>query len=91
MNEYASNTLLSQEDRITLQSYIETSVPGVPYQRRVRILLLADEGATQEAIAVKAGVPIIQVRQMLRAYHRQGLSVFPPSLLSPSPYSPRCS
>jgi CHAD domain-containing protein len=54
----------------------------------VRILLLADEGATQEAIATKAGVPIVQVRQMLRAYHRQGLGVFPLWLLSPSPFSP---
>jgi hypothetical protein len=86
MNEIASNTLLTPEDRNSLQAYIDSNPLEAPYQRRVRILLLADEGATQEAIAVKAGVPIVQVRQMLRAYHRQGLGVFPPWLLSPSPF-----
>jgi CHAD domain-containing protein len=88
MNEITSNTLLTPEDRISLQAYIDSNPLEAPYQRRVRILLLADEGATQEAIAVKAGVPIVQVRQMLRAYHRQGMGVFPPFLFSPAPYSP---
>ncbi len=88
MNDSATHTLLPPEDRISLLTYLETNSPDVPYQRRVRILLLADEGATQEAISVQTGVPILQVRQMLRAYHRQGLSLFPRSLFSPSPFSP---
>ena len=87
MNESNPKNLLSPEDRKTLQTYIDSSPPGAPYQRRAQILLLADENATQEMIAAETGVPILHVRQIMRAHHRQGLSMFPPAVLSPAPYS----
>lgn len=88
MNDHASIPRLSPEDRRTLQTYIESTSPEVPFRRRAQILLLADQGANQEAIAVKVGVPIIHVRQMLRAHDRLGLGMFPRSVLAPASYSP---
>jgi len=88
MDEQPSHNLLSLEDKDILLSYVESNPPDAPYQRRSQILLLADGGASQESIAVRLSIPIIHVRQILRVYNRQGLSMFPTSVTAPVPYSP---
>ena len=71
--------MLAAEERAKLLIFVKQSPPETPYLRRARIVLLADEGATQEAIAAEVQVPITRVRQMLRAYKREGLVLFPDS------------
>ncbi len=74
--------MLATEERAKLLIFAKQSPPGTPYLRRVRIVLLADQGATQEAIAAEVQVPITRVRQMLRAYKREGSVLFPESIWS---------
>jgi CHAD domain-containing protein len=88
MDERSSYTLLTPDERKTLREYVEANPSEAPYQRRAQILLLADEGSSQEAIAAALTVPIVNVRQILRAYNRQKLQMFPRTVLSPPPYSP---
>ncbi|MGD2050120.1 MAG: CHAD domain-containing protein [Chloroflexota bacterium] len=73
--------LLKPEDKESLQAFVDRSTAETPYLRRAKILLLADNNKTQEAIAVEVDVPITRVRQMLRAYKREGLALFPNELL----------
>jgi CHAD domain-containing protein len=87
MDERSSQALLTPDERKTLREYVEANPPEAPYQRRAQILLLADEGSTQEEIAAALTVPIINVRQILRAYNRQKLQMFPRLVLSPPPYT----
>lgn len=79
--------LLSPEDKDSLQAFVDHSSPGTPYLRRARILLLADDNRTQEAIAVEVEVPITRVRQMMRAYKKEGLALFPKELFSQGGFS----
>lgn len=79
--------LLSPEDKDSLQAFVNRSSPGTPYLRRARILLLADNDKTQETIAVEVEVPITRVRQILRAYNKEGLAFFPKELFSQSFFS----
>lgn len=74
--------LLSPEDKDSLQAFVDRSSPGMPYLRRAKILLLADDNKTQETIAVEVEVPITRVRQMLRAYKRERLALFPRELFT---------
>jgi CHAD domain-containing protein len=76
--------LLSQEDRETLQTFMDQCAPGAPYSRRARILLMADAGASQETIAAEVAVAILRVRHLLRAYKREGLSFIPETVFSPA-------
>lgn len=81
--------MLSQEERDLLQSFIDRSQPGTAYLRRARILLLADDGLAAESIAAEANIPVNRVRQLLRVFRQEHLSIFPDSLLSaPRSYSP---
>jgi CHAD domain-containing protein len=72
--------LLKPEDKESLRAFVDRSTAETPYLRRAKILLLADNNKTQEAIAVEVDVPITRVRQMLRAYKREGLALFPNEL-----------
>jgi CHAD domain-containing protein len=69
--------MLAAEERTQLLNFVNQSPPGTPYLRRARIVLLDDDGATQEDIAAEVQVPITRVRQMLRAYKREGARLFP--------------
>ncbi len=82
-----SAPFLSQEERLALQNFHNRSLPGTAYLRRVQILLLADDGFSQEAIAADVGVPITRVRQILRAFRRERLTLFPETLFSPPLFS----
>ena len=75
----------SQEDLDLLRQFLKNNNPGSPYTRRIQILLLADSGNSSESIAAELGLPIVHVRQWLRAFNRQGLQVFPDGLLHPEP------
>ena len=83
-----TSPLLSEKERIALQAFVDRSQPETAYLRRAKIVLMADEGSTQEAIAVDTGVAIIHVRQMLRAFNRQGIAFFPAGILTPPSISP---
>ena len=74
--------MLAAEERAKLLIFVKQSPPETPYLHRARIVLLADEGATQEAIAAEVQVPITRVRQMLRAYKRGGTALFSESIWS---------
>lgn len=77
--------MLTPEERLKLQSFVDKVVPGTPYLRRARILLLADSGLEAEAISNEVGVPPLQTRNLLRAYNRQGLAIFPDELFREPP------
>jgi CHAD domain-containing protein len=78
--------MLEAEERARLLNFFHRSPPGTPYLRRVRIVLLEDAGATQEAIAAELRVPITRVRQIMRAYKREGARLFPESVWSAAPF-----
>lgn len=81
--------MLTPEERTLLESFVERSTPGTPYLRRARILLLSETGLPPETIAGQVGISITQARNFLRAYKRQGLSIFPGRVLrEPPPFSP---
>ncbi|UCG26110.1 MAG: CHAD domain-containing protein [Chloroflexota bacterium] len=74
--------MLDVEDRAKLTAFVKQSPPGGPYLKRALIVLSADDGATQEMIAAELNVPITRVRQMLRAFNREGIMLFPDSIWS---------
>jgi len=80
--------MLATEERRQLLNFVQNSPPGTPYLRRARIILLDDEGATQESIAAELQVPITRVRQMLRAFKREGASLFPKAVWSGAGFGP---
>jgi CHAD domain-containing protein len=81
--------MLTLDDRAILQQFVARSAPGDAYLRRVRILLLADDGLPAEQIAAEIGVPLAQTRNFLRAFNKQGLAVFPTDLFRPpAPFGP---
>jgi CHAD domain-containing protein len=73
---------LTPEERVSLLSFVNRSSPGTAYLRRASILLLADDGLTQEQIAAELQVSITHVRQMQRAYKRQRMALFPADIAS---------
>lgn len=75
--------MLEEEERQKLEGFVSRSVPGAPYRRRAQILLRADEGLSPEAIAIEMQLPVERVRQLIRAYNRQGLSLFPGTVTMP--------
>ena len=79
--------MLDDVERAKLTTLVKQNTPGTPYLRRAQIVLLADEGASQDKIAAEVDVPITRVRQMLRAFHREGISLFPESIWSTVPYA----
>lgn len=81
--------MLNEDDRDHLQAFVDRSQPDTAYLRRVRILLLADEGLSAETIAAEVEIPVNRVRQLIRVYRSQGLSFLPETVLSPIPsFSP---
>lgn len=78
--------MLADEERAQLLKFVNQSPPGTPYLRRARIVLLDDDGAPQEDIAAEVQVPITRVRQMLRAYKRDGARLFPDLVWSAVPF-----
>jgi CHAD domain-containing protein len=81
--------MLNEDDRDQLQAFVDRSQPDTAYLRRVRILLLADEELSAEAIAAEVEIPVNRVRQLIRVYRSQGLSFLPETVLSPmSSFSP---
>lgn len=72
---------LSQEELGSLQALVNRSPPGTAYLRRAKIVLLANSGSSQEEISAKVEMPIFRVRQMLRAFNRERLGLFPDELL----------
>lgn len=80
--------LLSPEEKLTLKDFVDRSPSGTAYLHRAQIMLLADAGYSHEAIAAELIVPVGRVRQLLRAYNREGIGLFPRSLLSPIVFSP---
>jgi CHAD domain-containing protein len=81
--------MLAADERAHLQNFANQSPAGTPFLRRARIVLLDDEGATQETIAAEVQVPITRVRQLLRAYKREGANLFPETVWSTAPYQAR--
>jgi len=81
--------MLTLDDRAILQHFVARSAPGDAYLRRARILLLADEGMPPERIAAEVGVPVVQTRNFVRAFQKQGMVVFPVDLFKPpAPFGP---
>jgi CHAD domain-containing protein len=74
--------MLEADERAKLTAFVKHSPPDTPYLRRAQIVLLDDDGATQETIAAEVQVPITRVRQMLRAFNRDGVALFPESIWS---------
>jgi CHAD domain-containing protein len=74
--------ILTPEERASLLSFVGGNSPGTAYLQRANILLLADDGLTQEQITAQLQVPITHVRQMLRAYKRQRMALFPADILT---------
>jgi CHAD domain-containing protein len=79
--------MLAADERARLLYFVHHSPPGTAYLRRVRIVLLEDAGATQEEIAAELGVPITRVRQIMRAYKREGARLFPDVVWSAASFS----
>lgn len=79
--------MLTAEERAKLSNFVNQGHSGAPYLRRARIVLLADQGATQEEIAAEVQVPITRVRQMLRAYNKEGTKLFPETIWSVAPFT----
>lgn len=76
---------LQTEDRATLEQFVAGAPPDAAYLRRAQILLLHDDGLPAETIAGQVGVTIVQSRNWLRAYKRQGMVIFPPELFQSPP------
>ncbi|MDX1614729.1 MAG: CHAD domain-containing protein [Candidatus Promineifilaceae bacterium] len=76
---------LSPEGRDRLQAFVDRSPPETAYWRRAQIVLMVDQGRTPEAIASELELPINRVRQFMRAFDRQGLQLFPATVLEPEP------
>ena len=84
-----SEVILNPEARQKLVAFVESRTPGTPYRRRATILLLADEGEMPVVIAPKVGLPVAQVRFLLRAFRRQGMGLFPRWILREgAPFTP---
>lgn len=84
-----SEVTLGSEAREKLVAFVESRSPGTPYRRRATILLLADEGQPPVAIAPTVGLPVAQVRLLLRAFRRQGMGLFPRWILREgAPFTP---
>jgi CHAD domain-containing protein len=80
--------LLSPQERLGLESYVGRNIKGAAYYNRANIVILADQGLSQEIIAVNTGVSISRVRQMLRAFDRDGVELFPVDMLVIPPFFP---
>ncbi len=74
--------ILTPEERDSLSSFVDRSSSGTAYLKRANILLLADDGLTQEQIAAELQVSITHVRQMQRAYKRQRMALFPANIMT---------
>jgi CHAD domain-containing protein len=77
--------MLTLEERQQLQTFDERYPPGTPYLRRVQILLMADAGVAHEEISATIGIPIVQTRNLLRAFNRQRLALFPAEIFREPP------
>lgn len=64
---------LSDEERQKLQSYVNTGTHPARSIKRARILLLADEGQSDPAIAEQVGVCKATVFNIRRRYYREGI------------------
>ncbi len=82
-----THSLLDQTARSALQSFVDRSGKGTAYLRRAQILLLADDEVPPETIAADLSVPIVHVRNLLRAYRREGLDLFPREIVLPPLFS----
>jgi CHAD domain-containing protein len=76
---------LAETERAMLLGFIKNSEPGAPFLRRAHLLLLVDEGMEPERAAGRVGVSITQARNLLRAYRRQRLALFPEGIFRPAP------
>lgn len=73
--------MLTPEERTLLQDFVERNDEDAPYWRRVNIVLLNDAGNSPEAISAALGVPAVQTRQWINVFKREGIRVFPDSVL----------
>lgn len=81
--------MLIPEEHKLLDGFVKRNGPDAPYWDRVQIVLLTAEGATQEQIATRLGLPIQQVRLGQRAFDKQRLAAFPETIFLPPPlFSP---
>jgi CHAD domain-containing protein len=77
--------MLTATERDLLLAFVARSQAGVPYLRRAHLLLLVDDGAEPERAAVQVAVSITQARNLLRAFKRQRLALFPETLFRAEP------
>ncbi|MCP4519881.1 MAG: helix-turn-helix domain-containing protein, partial [Delftia sp.] len=84
---------LTHYERATLQTWLE--VGSAPRQRRARIMLLNDQGLSNQDIAAEVGLSVRQVRRWLAAFRTQRMQIFPrleieapPSAGEPEPHRP---
>lgn len=77
--------MLTATERALLKTFVDRSQPGAAYLRRARLLLLVEAGLTPETAAAQVGVSIAQGRNLLRAFKRQQLALFPESIFREAP------
>ena len=73
--------MLTPEEKTLLQGFVARNSPGVPYWRRVNIILMSDDGIAPEVIAVNLGSSIVQTRKWINVFRQQGIKVFPDGVL----------
>ncbi len=76
--EKGLETLLTADERIALQVWMETGSPTL--QRRARIILLDDAGQSTSAIAAEVGLSPRQVRRWRAAFRQNRMGIFPTSV-----------
>jgi CHAD domain-containing protein len=77
--------MLTASERVLLQAFVQRSEPGAAYVRRACLLLRVDEGVEPERAAAQGGISIVQARNLLRAFKRQRLGLFPETIFRSAP------
>jgi CHAD domain-containing protein len=80
--------MLTATEHNLLQTFVANSRPGAPYVRRAHLLLLVDDGVDPERAAAQVAVSVTQARNLLRAFKRQRLELFPETLFRSAPLFP---
>lgn len=63
-----------------LATFLIRSLPGAPYTRRAKIVLLTDQGVPAGQIAAEIKAPLHHILTFQRAYEQQGLTLFPSTI-----------
>ena len=73
--------MLTSEEKDLLEGFLSRNDVQAPYWRRVNIILMSDAGMSPEDIAIETGSSVVQTRKWINVYRREGITVFPDSIL----------